>query len=154
MPVVEINISDKRFYLPLIRVRSFCKKCIDKAWEKAHEPSIISLTLTNDDKIKKLNRRFRKKNKPTNVLSFENPHKPAKREMWAAGDLVLSFDTLKKEAIAQHISFRSHMAHLLIHGCLHLQGYDHMTDKEAEKMERLETKMMQELGYDDPYQGE
>ena len=68
-----------------------------------------------------------------------------------AGDIIVAYETVLKESRMQNKSFEAHLAHLLIHGTLHLQGYDHLEEKEAQKMEKLETKLMKSLGYDDPY---
>ncbi len=143
MPVVDIQIRDKRFWR-LICPRSFCRHIVESAWKGAEEAE-ISVVLADDDFVHQLNKHYRGKDKPTNVLSFEN-------EGICAGDIVVAYGVLTREARAQHKSFRAHLAHLLVHGTLHLQKYDHLTDKEATKMERLETKIMQKLGYPDPYQ--
>ena len=80
------------------------------------------------------------------MLSFEN-------EPPLAGDIVVAYGVTKAEAKAQGKTFAAHLAHLLTHGALHLQGYDHLTDRQAQKMEKLETKLMKKLGYADPYKG-
>ena len=143
MPVVDIQIRDKRFWR-LICPRSFCRHIVESAWKGAEEAE-ISVVLADDGFVHALNKHYRGKDKPTNVLSFEN-------EGLCAGDIVVAYGVLVREAREQHKSFRAHLAHLLVHGTLHLQKYDHLTDKEATKMERLETKIMQQLGYPDPYQ--
>ena len=68
-----------------------------------------------------------------------------------AGDIVVAYQTTLHEAKERGIAFRAHLAHLLTHGTLHLQGYDHLTDKQAEKMEKLEIKLLKKLGYQNPY---
>ena len=70
------------------------------------------------------------------------------------GDIVLALETVEKEAFEQNKSFEAHLVHLLIHGALHLSGYDHISDEEAEEMEALEIQKMIELGYKNPYEGE
>ena len=142
MPAVEIQIRDKHFWR-LIRPRAFCRHVIESAW-MGHPEAEISVVLANDDFVHDLNKRYRGKDKPTNVLSFEN-------EGICAGDIVIAYGILVHEAREQKKSFRAHLAHLLVHGTLHLQKYDHLTEKQAQKMERLETKIMQKLGYPDPY---
>ena len=143
MPVVDIQIRDKRFWR-LIRPKTFCQHVIKSAWMGNPEAE-ISVVLADDDFVHILNKQYRSKDKPTNVLSFEN-------EGVCAGDIVVAYGVLTREAREQHKSFRSHLAHLLVHGTLHLQKYDHLTEKQAQKMESLETKIMQKLGYPDPYQ--
>lgn len=93
-----------------------------------------------------LNATYRKKNRPTNVLTFDYAHAPV-----AKADIAICTDVVEKEAREQKKSFRAHLAHLLIHATLHAQGWDHATDKEAEKMEALETQLMHSLGFPNPY---
>ena len=142
MLTVDIQIRDKHFWC-LIRPKAFCRHVIESAW--TGDPNAeISVVLADDDFVHDLNKRYRGKDKPTNVLSFEN-------EGLCAGDIVVAYGVLVCEAREQQKSFRAHLAHLLVHGTLHLQEYDHLADKQAQKMERLETKIMQKLGYPDPY---
>ncbi len=107
----------------------------------------LSILLTNDIKIKELNKEFRKKNKATNVLSFPDLELdfrtidqfiPPNLNHLYLGDIAFSFDTINKEAKEQNIEFIAHFCHLLVHSILHLLGYDHQNDKEAEIMENLE----------------
>ena len=105
----------------------------------------ISILLTNDDHIQQLNKDFRLKDKPTNVLSFPSD------ENKFLGDIAVSFNTLKKEANEQDKEFMHHFIHMLIHGVLHLKGYDHLDDDEAEKMESLEIKILEDMGIKNPY---
>ena len=142
MPVVDIQIREKRFWR-LICPKAFCCHVIESAW-MGDSNAEISVVLADDIFVHQLNKRYRAKDKPTNVLSFEN-------EGICAGDIVVAYGVLVREAREQHKSFRAHLAHLLVHGTLHLQKYDHLTNKQAEKMEKLETKIMQKLGYPDPY---
>ena len=142
MPIVDIQIRDKRFWR-LIRPRSFCRYVINTAW-MGDPVAEVSVVLADDDFVHQLNKKYRGKDKSTNVLSFEN-------EGLCAGDIVVAYGVLVQEAKEQKKTFRSHLAHLLVHGTLHLQKYDHLTDRQANKMEKLETKIMQQLGYPDPY---
>jgi probable rRNA maturation factor len=106
----------------------------------------LSILLTNDKNIQQLNKNFRDKDKPTNVLSF-----PADDEGEYMGDIAVAFETIKREAIEQDKSFHHHFIHMLIHGILHLDGYDHETDEEAEEMEALEIKILADMGIKNPY---
>ncbi len=142
---VEIQVLDKHFYLKKPALKSFCQRVVKNAWQGTDE-AIISIVLANNDFVHCLNKQYRGKDKPTNVLSFEN-------ELPLAGDIVVAYGVTRDEAKAQGKSFAAHLAHLLTHGTLHLQGYDHLTEKQAQKMEKLETKLMQKLGYADPYKG-
>ena len=142
MLTIDVQILEKRFWR-LIRPTAFCRHVIETAW-MGNPDAEISVVLADDNFVHDLNKRYRKKDKPTNVLSFEN-------EGLCAGDIVVAYGVLAREARAQKKTFRAHLAHLLVHGTLHLQKYDHLTDRQAKKMESLETKIMQKLGYSDPY---
>lgn len=97
-----------------------------------------------------LNRDYRHKDKPTNVLSFPFETPPG-IELPLLGDLVICHDVVENEARDQHKSTVNHYAHLVIHGCLHLLGYDHIDDQEAEQMEALERALLTQFGIADPY---
>jgi len=105
----------------------------------------ISILLTSDTQIQQLNRQYRSINQPTNVLSFpsEKPH---------LGDIILSYEHIQKELINLNKKFEEHISHLIIHGTLHLYGFDHENDKNAAAMENMERHIMSELGYNDPYE--
>ncbi len=152
MPDIQIQVNDNRYKDHIKNIRSFCKRIIRFAWQ-SQEPAEISLVLADDAFVWQLNKQYRGKDMPTNVLSFEtgNPPPPESKIPWLAGDIIVAYETVLKEAEALGQSFESHLAHLLIHGTLHLQGYDHLVLEEAHEMEALETKLMQALGYDDPY---
>ena len=151
MPEIAVQVEDKRYCAKYRLIRSFCRKMVKAAWESG-EPAEVSVVLADDDFVHTLNRDYRGQDKPTNVLSFENAVKPPKGQPWLAGDIIVAYETVQKEACALKIPFLTHLAHLLIHGALHLQGYDHLNDKEAQKMESKEIKIMKGLGYPDPYQ--
>lgn len=118
----------------------------------AKQPIEISLVFTNDEEIRTVNREWRGQDKPTNVLSFPAfPLEPGGQSGPMLGDIVLAEETLRREALDLGIAFDDHLTHLLVHGFLHLFGYDHMTDEEAAVMEGLETRILAELGLADPY---
>ena len=110
----------------------------------------LSILLTDNETIQRLNQQFRGKDKPTNVLSFP-PHDSLIPDHQTLGDLAFSFDVIKDEAAKDHKSFLNHMTHLTIHGILHLQGYDHIQDEEAEEMENLEIDLLSTLNIPNPY---
>lgn len=105
----------------------------------------ISVVFADMEEIQDLNRRFRNVDKPTNVLSFPN-------DGIFLGDIVLCYDVIRKEALEQNKMFDSHMIHLVVHSILHLLGYDHISDDEAEEMEALEIKILDKVfGIANPY---
>jgi probable rRNA maturation factor len=112
----------------------------------------LAVVLTDDSAIQVLNRDWRHQDTATNVLSF-----PAKRASDARGtdrllgDIVIAYETTEREARAGHKPFAHHLAHLAVHGFLHLAGYDHEADDEADAMERLETAILARLDVPDPY---
>ena len=114
------------------------------------QPSAVSIVLSSDASVAVLNGRYRKKPKPTNVLSF--PPGPGSPDGYI-GDIVLATETIVREAEEQDIPSEHHLQHLIVHGLLHLLGYGHETDAEAERMEALETKILGRLGVANPYAG-
>lgn len=109
----------------------------------------LAILLTDDSAIREINRQWRDQDKPTNVLSF--PSSTAGAETAHLGDIVIAYETLAGEAEAENKPFAHHLAHLTIHGYLHLLGHDHMNDSEAETMERLEAALLGQIGIPDPY---
>jgi probable rRNA maturation factor len=107
----------------------------------------ISVLLTDDATIRALNARFRDKDAATNVLSFPAPAFARPH----LGDLALAFGTCAAEAKAQDKTLADHLSHLTVHGVLHLLGYDHEADEEAEVMEQMERTILKTLGVSDPY---
>lgn len=115
----------------------------------------LSLVFTNDDSIQEINAEWRGKDKPTNVLSFPAfPLEPGGMPGPMLGDIVIARETVEREAVDLDKTFDDHLTHLLVHGFLHLFGYDHMEKDEAEEMEALETRILAGLGLSDPYAGQ
>lgn len=120
-------------------------------------PAELAIVLTDDSGIRVLNREWRKIDAPTNVLSFPatvEARVPAAGRRAAPrllGDIVLAYETVAREAAAERKPFDHHLVHLAVHGFLHLLGHDHATEREAAKMERLETAILAQLGIPDPY---
>jgi probable rRNA maturation factor len=114
-------------------------------------PVELSLLLTDDAGVQALNRAWRGLDKPTNVLSFPGSGLPAPDGVRHLGDIALAFETIAREAEAQGTSLAHHVAHLIVHGVLHLIGHDHEEDEEAEAMESLESAALAKLGIADPY---
>ena len=113
----------------------------------------VSCLFCDDAAIRELNRQWRGIDKPTNVLSFPGGGPEAPGAVALLGDIVLAYETVSREAAAEHRRIAAHVTHLVIHGFLHLVGFDHETGPEAEAMEALETRTMIRLGYPDPYAG-
>jgi probable rRNA maturation factor len=111
----------------------------------------ISILLVDDEEMSQLNEAYRHKKGPTNVLSFPF-EKPDNIELSLLGDLVICVPQMLREATAQHKTIPAHFAHLTIHGCLHLLGYDHENIQDAEKMESREIEILQQLNIPNPYQ--
>ena len=111
----------------------------------------LSLLLTDDAAIRVLNRDHRGMDKPTNVLSFPQDDPEADAYGPLLGDIAVAHETVAREAAEEDISFRDHFLHMIVHGFLHLVGYDHLNDDEAGEMEGLETAILARLGIADPY---
>ena len=110
----------------------------------------VSIEIVDKDTSQDLNKTYRNKDKPTNVLSFPLDL-PEFVEEILIGDLAICAKVVKQEAKQQNKMPDHHWAHLTIHGCLHLLGYDHIDDKEAEEMEAIEIKLLKQLGIENPY---
>lgn len=119
-------------------------------------PCDISVRLVDNDESQQLNLHYRQKDKPTNVLSFPSDLPEDILDMLGSmplGDLVICIPVVLKEAAVQHKKAETHLAHLVVHGTLHLMGYDHETsEQDAEDMEALEIEIMRQLGFDNPYE--
>lgn len=113
--------------------------------------SSANLALISDRRMRALNRDFRGHDKPTNVLAF--PARTSSRTGASLGDIAIALETTRREARAQNKVLRDHLAHLVVHGVLHLLGYDHHSVMEAEAMERLERIALRRLGIANPYDG-
>jgi probable rRNA maturation factor len=147
---VEILVRS-RLWRKQPRAGVIIKKAIVAAAKVAStSPAELAIVLSDDSAIQALNRDWRGKNTPTNVLSF--PAVPGNgRASRYIGDVVIAYRTAVREAAAEGKPFRHHLAHLAIHGYLHLVGYDHTTDRAAQRMERLERAILASIAVPDPY---
>ena len=123
-------------------------------WKGSRVGHEISFVLTDDKRMRALNRAYRAKDKPTNVLSFAalDANRPKIGMPWLLGDVVLASGVIAREAKAQRKSFTHHLTHLAVHGVLHLLGYDHEQDRDAETMEALEIAALAKMGIANPYE--
>jgi probable rRNA maturation factor len=115
-----------------------------------HEEPELTIRIVDEAESQELNSEYRGKDKPTNVLSFPF-EAPAHVPIPLLGDLIVCKQVVEREAIEQGKTLTAHWAHMVVHGCLHLLGYDHIEDEEAEEMEGIERIVMAELGFEDPY---
>jgi probable rRNA maturation factor len=109
-------------------------------------PAELTVRIVDADEGQRLNREFRGKDYPTNVLTFDYAHEPV-----VVADLVLCASVVEQEALSEKRPIDAHYAHLLVHGALHAQGYDHEVDDEAQRMEARESEVLLRLGFADPY---
>jgi len=112
--------------------------------------AIVTVALSSDASVAALNERFRGKAKPTNVLSFPAGNGAPGGQL---GDIIMALETLEREAAEQGVPFEHHLQHLVVHGVLHLLGYDHETAADAERMEAIEIEVLSKLGVANPYTG-
>lgn len=110
----------------------------------------LTIRFVSEKESAELNQQYRHKTGPTNILSFPF-EAPAGVEIELLGDLIICVDVVKQQALEQQKEETAHWAHMVVHGVLHLLGYDHLTDVEADVMETKEIKILSQLGYPDPY---
>ena len=162
LPNIDISVQDPEWerqgdiekIVRVAAVKTLTSAIMPKfAYSKALE---ISIVLANDDLVQVLNREYRDKDKPTNVLTFasmdgEDFEEQLLVEPLNLGDVILSYQTIDREAQEQGKFILDHMKHLIVHGVLHLLGYDHQNDEEATDMETLEIRILEQLGVQNPY---
>ncbi|PMG38903.1 rRNA maturation RNase YbeY [Vibrio splendidus] len=123
---------------------------LNKTIPQFQENAELTVRIVDTEESHQLNHNYRGKDKPTNVLSFPFEAPPG-MELDLLGDLIICRQVVEKEAEEQSKPLLAHWAHMVVHGSLHLLGYDHIEDDEAEEMESLETEIMQTMGFEDPY---
>lgn len=163
---IYIDIEDKRWKQAVSDIEEtveMCKNAALKVVQKdvwfLSEPKdfTINLALSDDKNVRMLNAEFRDNDKPTNVLSFANIDDDffdeilKNEEIIELGDVILAFETMKREAEFLNISFREHFCHLWVHGMLHILGFDHIKEDDRIVMEQKETEILQKLGFENPY---
>lgn len=151
MPL-DLAIEDEAWAV-LPNLELMAEQALTAALPKGEQGKIITLLFADDETMQDLNKDWRGLNKPTNVLSF-----PAAKDqilppgdLPLLGDIVLGFETCSREATESGKSLSDHTCHLIVHGVLHLLGYDHEKDKDAEVMEAAEIKILSTLGIENPY---
>jgi probable rRNA maturation factor len=142
--VIDIEIEDEAWTRALPDAEALILPAATAALEARGG---VTLLLTDDETVAALNERFRGKAGPTNVLSFPAPDNPEDH----LGDIALAYGVCAREAAEQGKPLAHHLQHLVAHGVLHLLGYDHLTEAEAEEMEALERRILAGLGVPDPY---
>lgn len=143
---LELRVDDARWH-DLAELGALISQALEAGAKISSVRGDISLLLTDNDALQALNRDFRSLNKPTDVLSF--PASEIERPF--LGDIAIAYGVAAKDASAQGKPLADHLAHLLIHGLLHLAGFDHQNDTEAEEMEAMERKALANIGLSDPY---
>ena len=151
--ITHVQLKSSQWRTQLFGVESLCQLAASAVWKAAFESNNtfeVTIVLADDAMVQGLNLRFRNINKPTNVLSFPSGSNDLAvyEDIPTLGDVIVAFETMKAEA---NSSVSDHLSHLIVHGCLHLLGYDHEDDEASNKMETLETKILAGLGIKDPY---
>jgi probable rRNA maturation factor len=148
-PTVEVVVASARWRKAPQAAR-LVRRIIAAAAPAGVRKAELSVILTSNRSIGALNQRWRGRDKPTNVLSFPTPA-PIRGAGRHLGDIVIAYETTASEARAEHKPFDHHLAHLALHGFLHLLGYDHESHGQAEAMERRERRILARCGVPDPY---
>ncbi len=152
--MIDVEVQDEAWTVALPAAETIVIRAAEAALNELAptdlEEPVIAVLLADDDTVAELNQRFRAKDGPTNVLSFPAPPNPEGQ----IGDIVLAYGVCAYEASLQGKSLEHHLMHLTVHGVLHLLGYDHEVDEQAEAMEALERSILETLGVSDPYAAE
>ena len=144
---IEIVLEEPEWKKISAPVRARMERAALLALEREKAKGLLTILLSSDARLKELNALFRGKNKPTNVLSFPADKNPE----GYLGDVAIAYGVVKREADESGKRFADHLAHLAVHGALHLLGHDHEKPKEAARMEGLEREILAEFGIADPY---
>ena len=151
---LEITIQNQKLWKDLGNI--FCTMVLDLLSkiieDKNQQKTSISILLTDDLYIKKINTKWRKSKKATNVLSFPVSKISKEEDYFFIGDIVLSYETILSECKSRKKSFRDHFLHLLVHGFLHLLGYNHDNERDEKEMEELEVNYLSKLNIKNPYE--
>ena len=158
---IDVTISEPEWTTSFLDVEEISAKAMKNALKMAHLPRVLrgrqieaSIVLANDDLIQVLNREYRDMDKPTNVLSFASldADDPIPDDGPVhIGDIILSFQTIDREAKDEDKFFKDHFTHMIVHGTLHLLGYDHIEEDEANIMEAMEIRILEKMNIQNPY---
>lgn len=147
MITVDLRVAASAWQSTISDLTSICQRAFEAGAAVGAVNGDISLLLTDDREMQALNKAWRYKDKPTDVLSF--PADTHDRPF--LGDIAVGFGVSRNDADARGINLSQHLSHLLIHGYFHLLGYDHQADVEAAEMEKMEATALASLGWPDPY---
>ena len=148
-PLIDISVQHPQWTRSVRDIQNVVLSVIALTLDKAgveNRGQELSIVLADNDFVQTLNKEWRGKDKPTNVLSFPQD------EPSMLGDVILAYETVEQEAKEQNKRFENHATHLIVHGLLHLLGHDHIEDDEAETMEALEIQILADLGIKNPYE--
>ena len=146
---IEVEVQNESSFTTVPGEREFVQWAAAALGDR--DEAALTIRIVDAGESRELNRRYRHRDAPTNVLSFP-ADLPAEVGLPVLGDIVICAPLVGEEAAAQAKPIRAHWAHLTIHGVLHLLGFDHQQPEEAERMESLETRLLATLGFSDPYQ--
>lgn len=149
--VIDLQIACEQTELPTkTQFQLWVDTALAEVTSKPEQEFELTIRLVNSEESQQLNNQYRGKDKPTNVLSF--PFEvPDGIELNLLGDLIICIEVMKQEAQVQNKALFDHWAHLVIHGCLHLVGFDHISDSEANEMESIEIAILKKLRINNPY---
>lgn len=154
---LEVLVNSQAWLEALPRAQAICRRAVEAAFAVIRftvDQAEMSVVLTDDDSIRALNRAWLARDAPTNVLAFPASaagERPAPGHPLLLGDVVVAFETAAAEAAREGKLLEHHLSHLVVHGTMHLLGYDHGSPQEADAMERLEVTALAGLGIPDPY---
>src|SRR5579875_3569964 len=149
---IDVEVEDPAWTAALADAEGVALRAAEAALAQSSPPvgpdAVLTVLLADDETVQGLNARFRGKDAPTNVLSFPSAETARPHHL---GDVALAYGVCAREALKQRKPLDHHLAHLTVHGVLHLLGYDHQADPEAEAMEEIERGILERLGVPDPY---
>ncbi len=153
-PQIDVTVALETWRTAVADVEEVCRRAAAEALAQSDRAAAeieISLLLCDDDTVSRLNGEYGGRARPTNVLSFPIGCADLGPETDLLGDVAIAFETVAAEAASSHLAIVDHLTHLVVHGVLHLLGYDHQTTRQAEEMEALEVEVLDRLGVADPY---